>query len=297
MFDAKKILYLYIETSLHAGVGRGIGSIDLPIQRERTTGYPVLHASGIKGSFRAEARKTMTESDLFTVFGPETSGADSHAGAISFGDARILLFPVQSLSGTFAWATSIEALAGFIRMAAITDYPIDWNLPAEPASDQAYLSHNTKLKAGDYLVLEESSFTPTANDIVTTIGTWLAQHALPDSAEYDYWQKMLPQKLCILPENSFKDFLLYATEVQTHVKLNPESKTVETGALWVTESLPMDTLMYLPIFASASRNKAVNLDGEAILRKVSSLPVKRLQLGGDESTGQGIVALRFGGAA
>ncbi len=35
-------LYLYTETPLHAGVGSGLSSIDLPIQRERTTQYPMI---------------------------------------------------------------------------------------------------------------------------------------------------------------------------------------------------------------------------------------------------------------
>ncbi len=35
-------LYLYTETPLHAGAGSGLSSIDLPIQRERTTQYPMI---------------------------------------------------------------------------------------------------------------------------------------------------------------------------------------------------------------------------------------------------------------
>ena len=37
MFQAKKILFLYVETPLHAGTGRGLGAVDLPIQ---WTGQP-----------------------------------------------------------------------------------------------------------------------------------------------------------------------------------------------------------------------------------------------------------------
>lgn len=54
MFEAKSILYIYTETSLHAGSGRGLAAVDLPIQRERVTGYPMVQASGIKGRLRAE---------------------------------------------------------------------------------------------------------------------------------------------------------------------------------------------------------------------------------------------------
>src|SRR5437660_1291383 len=47
-------LYLYTETPLHAGAGSGLSSIDLPIQRERTTQYPLIQSSGVKGKLRAD---------------------------------------------------------------------------------------------------------------------------------------------------------------------------------------------------------------------------------------------------
>jgi len=53
MFEAKSMLYLYVETPLHTGSGRGLGTVDLPIQRERVTGYPMVQASSIKGCLRA----------------------------------------------------------------------------------------------------------------------------------------------------------------------------------------------------------------------------------------------------
>mgnify|MGYP000669322062 CR=1 FL=1 len=37
MFQATNLLFIYVETPLHAGSGRGLGSVDLPIQRERIT--------------------------------------------------------------------------------------------------------------------------------------------------------------------------------------------------------------------------------------------------------------------
>ncbi len=55
MITETSMLYLYVETPLHAGVGSGLSSIDLPIQRERTTQYPMIQGSGIKGKLRAAA--------------------------------------------------------------------------------------------------------------------------------------------------------------------------------------------------------------------------------------------------
>ena len=68
MFQAKKILFLYVETPLHAGTGRGLGAVDLPIQRDRTTGYPIIQASSVKGALRAEAYGKITPTMIFWQF-------------------------------------------------------------------------------------------------------------------------------------------------------------------------------------------------------------------------------------
>ncbi len=54
------MLYLYVETPLHAGTGSGLSSIDLPIQRERTTQYPMIQGSSIKGKLRSAAHRAKT---------------------------------------------------------------------------------------------------------------------------------------------------------------------------------------------------------------------------------------------
>lgn len=291
MFEATRMLFIYVETPLHAGTGRGLGVVDLPIQRERTTGYPIVQASSIKGRLRAEAKGKVPEPEHQAIFGPETGSASDHAGALSTGDARILLFPVRSLAGVFAWVTSVDALARFQREAALVELPLKWEEILAPGKEETWVNGDT-LKAGGSVVLEEFSFTPKPNTNVKTIGEWLAQNALPDGKEYEYWRKALPQKLCILPEDAFRDFVLYGTEVQTHVRLDPEKKTVQTGALWTSENLPVDTLLYAPLMATKSRNE-MKLSATEVLKKISDLNLSRTQLGGDETTGQGVVALRI----
>lgn len=299
MFEATRMLFIYVETPLHAGTGRGLGAVDLPIQRERTTGYPIVQASSIKGKLRAEANSKIgtgiTTDEVKAMFGPGPGdNASEHAGALSAGDARILLFPVRSLAGVFAWVTSIDALARFQREAAMVRLNPDWKEVVEIGKEEALVNGNV-LKAGDSVVLEEFSFTPKQNDAVKTLGEWLATNALPDGKEYDYWRKVLPQKLCILPEDAFRDFVRYGTEVQTHVQLDPETKTVKRGALWTSESLPVDTVLYAPLMATKSRANGSNLDAEGVLKKITDLNLTRTQLGGDETTGQGMVALRIAG--
>ncbi len=346
MFTSSTLIYFFVETPLHAGSGRGLGAVDLPIQRERATGYPLVQASGIKGKLRAEAyriyepflskfseylpkaeekvraemkdKKDVKEQDikrlardrarhwaasevgLESVFGPDAEGMkdenSQHAGAISPGDARLLLLPVRSLMGVFAWTTSVNALARFARDATAAGIARDWSVNPL-AKDVAYVAPGSQVASGDKMILEEFSYKPEPNELVQHIGAWLAANALPPGGEYEYWRTRLPLSLAILPEDDFRDFALYATEVVTRVKINSDSKTVdkEHGALWTEESLPADTLLYAPLFAADPRKKANGIEtGAHVLQFVHDLNLERVQLGGDETVGRGLVALRIG---
>lgn len=304
MFAAACLLFMFAESPIHAGIGRGVGGVDLPIQRERVTQYPMIQASGLKGCLRShagrEATMPLSTDDIQILFGPEQGGgnqsnASDHAGALAFGDARLLLFPIRSLAGVVAWATSVNVLARFQRDATLGGKALDWDLSQQPDTGTAWVHSETSSITIEKqaVVLEEFSFTATPNTLIDTVGNWVATNALPKSVEYKYWRENLPKKLCILPEDDFRDFVRFATEIQTHIKLNPDTKTVDSGALWTNESLPIDSLFYSPIMATASRKSGNTSDAVTLLTKLRSLPLARIQLGGDETTGQGIMAIRF----
>jgi CRISPR-associated protein Cmr4 len=307
MFEAARMIFLYVESPLHAGTGRGLGAVDLPIQRERVTGYPLVQASGIKGALRAECDQREKNKDVIRfVFGPDTTNAPDHAGAVSPGDARLLLFPVRSLAGVFAWTTSMDALERFRRDATAIRQEVSWTIPPAPSKGDALVPTNCSTIAGGKVVLDEFSFKPDASHSasVTDIANWLAQHALPTGPEYAYWREKIRSRLVILHENAFRDFTQFATEVVTRVKLDNETKTVDkkVGGLWTEENLPVDTLLYVPLAAAQVRHKKDNDDrpdnlkhGKDALEVVAKhLNNQRIQLGGDETVGRGMVALRFG---
>ncbi|MFN3334143.1 MAG: RAMP superfamily CRISPR-associated protein, partial [Caldilinea sp.] len=65
-------LYLYAETPLHAGVDFDKNApVDLPIQREAVTGYPIVRSSTLKGSLRAVVRGAATSEEVVALFGSE----------------------------------------------------------------------------------------------------------------------------------------------------------------------------------------------------------------------------------
>jgi len=304
MYETKRMLFIYVETPLHAGAGAGLGAVDLPVQRERVTGYPMVQASSVKGRLRALVREHYAGYNgnpdehpvVLALFGRAGGDGQNYAGALSPGDARLLLFPVRSLSGVFAWTTSADVLARFARQAELAGLRLPNGLPEEgPGGDEVWVNGNA-LVAGKSVVLEDYSFTPHNRPEVEALGDWLARTALPAEG-YDYWKRELPRKLAVLSDDAFRDFTQHATEVQTHIRLDADTKTVAgergAGALWTVENLPPDTLLYSPLLAMASRNPEVELSAEEVLGKLEECDLRRTQLGGDETTGQGWVALRL----
>ena len=149
-------------------------------------------------------------------------------------------------------------------------------------------------------MLEEYSFLAQQSTGADDIADWIANHALPST--YDYWREKLRRSLVILPDNDFRDFVLYATEIITRIRIDRETKTVAGGALWTEEHLPTDTLLYVPMYATDSR-KARDKGEKAIpaadiLKDAMSLENNQggyIQLGGDETVGHGLVRLHWEG--
>jgi CRISPR-associated protein Cmr4 len=308
MITATKMLYLYVETALHAGVGSGLSSIDLPIQRERTTQYPMIQGSGIKGKLRSAAytategeQASWSKDEVNIVFGPEKDGSE-HAGALIAGDARILLFPVRSLTGVFAYTTSHDVLNRFMRDANRGRKSLDWTIP-EAKEHTALVTGKSSVTAGKAVVLEEFSFAEdkSVSNEVDNIAKWIASNALPQTEEYKYWRNKVQDSLVILPEDDFRDFVVNATEIITRVRINRGTKTVDTGALWTEEHLPTDTLLYVPIYATQARKikkengkEVPEMSADEILQKAATLEQSQngyIQLGGDETVGRGIVRM------
>jgi CRISPR-associated protein Cmr4 len=318
MFDKAALLFLYTETPLHAGSGTSLGIVDLPIQRERTTGYPMIQASGLKGCLRdvTTDHKNWCQDNncplyphadwdrkVEIVFGPaDTQRASEHAGALSVGDARILLFPVRSLIGVFAWVTSQNVLARFKREAEMTGLSMSWNLIGPKDDGTALVADGSILIANGKVVLEEFAFTAQTDSGVRAIAQWLKANALPAGGEYAYWRDTLEKRLVILPENAFRDFVQLSTEIIARVRINNTTKTVERGGLWTEEHLPSETLLYATLFASKPRVKDDDLPDdwkqasgriEKIMEFIKeAIDGKRLQLGGDATMGRGIVKVR-----
>ncbi|HOC60515.1 MAG TPA: type III-B CRISPR module RAMP protein Cmr4 [Smithellaceae bacterium] len=317
MFTEQTIFFYYTETPLHAGSGSSVAYVDLPIQREKHTEYPILQASGVKGAFRSWATALYKDdkpkkAEINKAFGPEDK-ADEHSGALSFTDAQVLLFPVRSYRGGFAWITCPQVLSRFARMvktAGIAPQGIE-NLPTAVADDtDAKVSANSALivNTGDAarVILEDFAFEPdkSEDNLITQFAGWLADHAIARDNQFQYIRAALLKRLVVLSDNRFRDFVTLSTDIQTRINIDSDTGTVKTGALWNEEMLLPDTLLYNLVLGKSMQYRGKDNDGEKSAHSSYSAAAAvsfacgivdkagLLQMGGDETLGRGLVRVR-----
>lgn len=307
MRDAALVV-LHAQTPLHPGSGAALGVVDLPVQRERHTQWPVIPASSLKGVLRDACRekvatdvaeeagksrrdKANADARITRVFGPPSAEADKHAGALSLTDARILAFPVRSLKGVFAWTTAPSVLDRLNRDLAIVGFKPLGKVP-RPGKDHAACAKDSPLLLADEkMVLEEFEFSRA--DDAADVARWVSANAVQDEAT----RTRIESHLVVLNDDDFTYFARHATEVVARVGLDYERKTVKQGALFYQEFLPAETLFYSLALATGSHLDGDSTGGSAILKFVrdSLPPPSFLQVGGDETTAKGLCGIQFVG--
>lgn len=310
MFRQAKPLFLIVETPLHAGSGSDLGIVDLPIQREKHTDYPKIEASGLKGAIR-EIFDTQEQTKFQTnlVFGPDHG--DLHAGALGFTDARLLLFPVKSVRGVFAWVTCPAVLERFKHDLSICQPSVDFigNLPGGST-----VTNNSALIVKDgKIVLEEYTFPVTPDNRCDAVATWIADNVLPPDSGYTYWRKKMKQDVVVLSDDDFRDFVTLSTEVVARTRIDSETGTVAGGALWYEEFLPTDSILYslaltTPLFLKVDgeddekEKKGIfyadsgpdknRMEAEKVMTFFADGLPSIIQIGGNATVGKGLVRTR-----
>lgn len=310
--------YIHALTPMHPGVGTGVGNVDLPVARERTTGIPYLPGSSIKGVLRYEAEhrnwppekirqllgdpngpELPPSSDLArVVFGPDVRNASDHAGAVSFGDAKLLLLPARSYQGVFAYTTSPFILKRFfyeLKMLGALEAGME-NIPSLKA-EQAAVPEESLVVFRGKLVLEDLALSVKRDDnawkdVFDELAKALKFLDLP-------WP--LEKRLAIVSDDAFSYLLETALEVVARIRLDAATKTVEQGALWYEENLPAESVLYgvlsLPNESFGELKKdgaATTLKRAQMLEYLKNLVAQPLQFGGNATIGRGFARMVLG---
>ncbi len=281
-----RILGLLAETYVHPGAGQSDQAIDLPVARERTTGFPFVPGSGVKGAMRDRAERVFGRNSDETE---RVYGKAEGAGDLIVSDARLLLLPVRSLARAYVWLTCpylIERLRRDRERSLGDGGP----KPDSEALREALTAGQEDgrppiLCAGgdrELVFLEERLFRRVGEvpaDVVELVAPLVGDEAA---------RGRLAGQVAVIPDAEFAWFARHALPVHAHNVL--DDKTKASTNLWYEESLPPDTLLYV---VALYRQQATADHLERLFEQ------PWLQLGGNETTGQGWlrVAMVAGGAA
>ncbi|MGW0084528.1 type III-B CRISPR module RAMP protein Cmr4 [Streptomyces sp. NPDC003393] len=297
------LLYLYVESPLHAGAADASGVIDLPIQREAGTGSPVVWGQSLKGALRQAAREAGWDEEYLTAaFGSEPGGtregasagaadeAGTVAGVIAVGDAQLVALPVPTLQHTFAWTTSNLALGRLARKyLAIADERPRPSMPqrkdaAALAAAPRWCGEGRDEVLGPYIV-------PLREQPDPDVKAWadrIADDGIGDASEFKPFADKLREDLLVVDDSVMPSLYRECTEVVARVQLN-SGKTVAHGPFY-SEYLPAETLLVASLTLRHSE-LAELLEGEV----KDLLHGKQIQIGGDETIGKGRVWCRLVG--
>ncbi len=282
-------LGLYTETPLHCGAEGGTGYVDLPIQRERHTLYPVVPGSTLKGVLRDELKDLLGAAGINSIFGTEDAKGP---GTVSFGDGILVALPVRSSDAPFHWVTCPFVLERVFRLLGKPA-----QVPGNPGPRHAWARQSGEVLLEE-LRIEKVQGSPFfagggASGIDIILGL------IPDAGRgFEYTRNLFANRLLILSDEDFKELAQTATDVITRIKLNahgttrtiPKDEEAELsdfdrqGNLFVEEVLPPESL-----FVAALRGEA----GSANTLRTSLVERPVVRLGGDETIGRGVTHLTF----
>ncbi len=308
-----RLLTIFTRTPLHVGAGASVGAIDQPIVRERPTGLPIIPGSSLKGVLAdlwsadtaADAKgKTSRDldKDITWLFGSD-SDSKASAGALSFGEARLLAFPIRSAKGSFAWITSPLLLAraardGVSGVAMQTAKDAADKFTGKDSDAHALFAASSAIALpvsngapSHRVVLEDYTFTHTG-ELPTTIAAAL-QALLPDEPVL----ATLADHLVVVSDGMLSFFAKTACEIAQHVRINDATGTADVGGLFNQENIPAETLFYAVLNATQGRSESHrHLQPDAALRALESRLTKHhhtVQIGGDATTGLGYCTARL----
>lgn len=271
-FEARAVLGLYTETPLHCGTESGSGFVDLPIQRERHSNFPVIPGSTIKGVLRDET-KDKWGGQRDTYFGAESTDKEATSpGSVSFSDGFLVAFPVRTASVPFAWVTCPIVLERTYR-AMRAEWPA--GLP-QLKSGHGWSNDGGELN-GDVLledVVVAMSNAPKAGEKSVLA---LLDQLLPSHKSFEYTRSIFPKRIAAISDEDFGWLVESATEVVTRIKLDEKTHTTsgDGGNMFNEELVPRDALFL------------------SVLRELTpAFPIEKIpetiRLGGDETIGRGV---------
>lgn len=322
------IVMMYALSPCHAGSGSSMGVVDLPIQRERHTNWPVIQASGVKGAFRAnfdlfknniaaddKAQIQQFEKLTDSIFGSSGNTAadkSGYAGSFSISDAKILAYPMRSNISPFVWIACPAILKRLLR-------DIQFVNAAKNHSNTSKVPQPETLTAAEWAALESSLKANQAIALTDTFGSTGTgilledyQVTLKPETTYSTTEKecipklkapnggVMPylkdaEQLLLVSDEIFNYGVSDCTQITAKISIDSVTGVTKDGSLRYQEELPADTIMYSVVCWGDSKNTMEeNLKAQTIRKFICEQVIADyIQIAGDETLGRGIFKLSW----
>jgi CRISPR-associated protein Cmr4 len=201
------------------------------------------------------------------------------------GDARLLCLPVRSFRGTFAMVTS-----PLLLQLAARDLP---GVPPVPAvtGTRAVVPIESRLCHGDRssrrVWFEDVDLEVREGEQAATAwAEWLANRIAGDAPDV---ATAVRSRFAVVDDDTMTFLWETATQIDTRVAINDETRTVQRGALWIEESLPPETILVGVVAADRRRDGGAGSPDDVLNAMFKGLPESPcLQVGGKATVGRGV---------
>jgi len=275
-----KLLYLHALTPVHSGTGQAVAVVDLPIAREKATGWPIIPASSLKGVLRDALSNGQNKEWINRAFGKDVRVEEQgEAGLLCFTDQRILCLAVRSYFGTFAYATCPLVLERFLRDVQAMEIPAPFQ-KVPPVSDSpdglnALVAKGSALAPNGRVYLEDLDLIAKEDDAVTQIANALGGTLFTDNPQ------SMVQRFVLVSDEVFNFLCETAVEVVARVRLQDDTKTVAPGALWYEEAVPAESIFSGAVLVADHYRK----NPEELW---NNFQPSLIQVGGNSTVGRGL---------
>ncbi|ADI02117.1 type III-B CRISPR module RAMP protein Cmr4 [Syntrophothermus lipocalidus] len=255
----KKFFIIECLTNMHVGTGSTSGgTIDLEVQRDETTGFPVIYASSLKGALREHFEQHVYAGSQNKV--DEMFGDPNTKGKLRILQALMLGRPVRCQEQPWILVTMKEVLQEFV----------DLYERLEGATDPV---GNTCLKGlRDFLANKDKSQNNGRSQKINIEGELASQPVLKGRS----WIKCLfgTEDIVILEKEQCRIFRELPVAARNHLE-NGISKN-----LWYEEFVPHKSRFFFAVLAEESDEAIL----EDFAKKVQQMPV---QIGANATVGYG----------
>lgn len=279
MFTESNILMYRCMTPLHCGATEAGDGIDLPVVRERYTNFPIIPASSLKGVWRdiCQRNESWEKNEVTAAFGPDSDEADKkNAGLLGFVDAQILYLPVRASVRTFLLLTCPLQINRFNEARAKAGLPV---YETQKHDNNEVIIAET-LSGVEKLYLEDIELKTPKKKPGESDQLDLPTDGVPAH---------LKSRLALVSDDTFEWFASNAMEIRAHNKLS-ESK--QSDNLWYAEYVPAESIFFGQLLESPPYKSSEGEGAGKYSTKLKETKPHFFQIGGNESTGHGLMDIK-----